>query len=53
LTCGNAERDPRRVRGRSRHSLVILPDVDLSLARAIPALLGMALLVYGLVAESQ
>jgi len=27
--------------------------VDLSLALAIPALLGMALLVYGLVAESQ
>jgi hypothetical protein len=32
--------------------LMILPDLDLSIARTIPALLGLMILVYGLVWES-
>jgi len=33
--------------------LMILPDVDLSTVRLVPAALGLALLVYGLVWESE
>lgn len=33
--------------------LTILPQVDLSLIRAIPALIGVALLIFGLVWEGE
>jgi hypothetical protein len=32
---------------------VILPDVDLSVARLVPALIGMMLLLYGLIWEDK